>query len=299
MNESFKSPAKHHTLKNVDTLLGLDEVGESLEDIPLIQLLPFENHPFLVLDDEKMEETRESIAKFGVLVPIIVRPKGRRHYEIVSGHRRVHACQLLGLDNIPAVIRDLDDETATIVMVDSNIQRDSLRYSEKAFAYRMKLEALKQQGQRNDLTSRPVGEKWDSSAQLAQESGDSSRQIQRFIRLTYLISGFLHQVDLKQLPFQTGVELSYLTEIEQEIVFVVMAGTHVRPSLDQAVLLRGHSKAGTLTEDVVRDLLVKKPVVKGLTIKKDVSRYFPKGTNAKDMEDKIIELLEQWSGNQL
>lgn len=203
---------------------------------------------------------------------------------------------MLPFDNHPFLV--LDDEAATIVMVDSNIQRESLRYSEKAFAYRMKLEAMKRQGQRGDLTSRPVGEKWDSTEQLAQESGDSGRQIQRYIRLTYLISGFLHQVDLKQLPFQTGVELSYLTEIEQEIVFVVMAGIHVRPTLEQAVQLRGYSKAGTFSEDLVRSLLVKPPVTKGLTIKKDVSKYFPKGTNSKEMEEKIIELLEQWSGYQ-
>lgn len=314
------NPALQHKLKSLDSLLGLDEKGETVEEIPLSQLETFANHPFQVLEDEKMSETVESIRQHGVLVPITVRAKGRRTYEIISGHRRVHACGILNLETIPAVIRELSDEDAIVIMVDSNIQRESLLFSEKAFAYKMKYQALKQQGKRTDLSQGEDLQTEDTSGQVDQKSedvtsgqvdqklslhrlsesvGESMKQIQRLMRLTELHPELLALVDQKILPFMVGVECSYLSQEEQEILLEVIKETSKKPSLVQMQGLRALSQAGCLTKEPILSLFVKdmtKP--KPLTIKADLSEYFPEGTSQKDMEQVIVELLTQWKGQQ-
>lgn len=298
------NPALQHKLKSLDSLLGLDEKGETVEEIPLSQLETFANHPFQVLEDATMGETVESIRQHGVLVPITVRAKGRRSYEIISGHRRVHACGILNMETIPAVIRELSDEDAIVIMVDSNIQRESLLFSEKAFAYKMKYQALKQQGKRTDLsqgddlqtdaTSGQVDQKL-SLHRLSESVGESMKQIQRFIRLTELHPELLALVDQKILPFMVGVECSYLTPEEQALLLEVIKETSQKPSLVQMQGLRALSKAGCLTKEPILSLFLKDTTKsKPLTIKADVSQFFPEGTSQKDMEQVIVELLTQW-----
>ncbi len=286
-------------MKSPTALLGHDD-GEQVEALGLRELIPFQNHPFQVNEDSQLSELKESIARQGVATPIIVRPKGRGTFEIISGHRRVKACQLLGLETIPAFIRDLDDDAAILFMVDTNIQRESLLYSEKAFAYKMKMDALKRQGKRNDLSSSPVGAKSGrTDEQLAQENGESKNQIHRYIRLTELSPDLLALVDRKKLPFQTGVELSYLNQEEQVWVWDAMQELHANPSLEQAGKLKRFSRNGALSASVVLSTLdVKKSKAVKLSLKADMREFFPRDTSAKEMEAVILGLLQEWKDQQ-
>lgn len=285
----------HKKMKSPTGLLGHDD-GEQVEELALRELFPFENHPFQVNEDSQLAELKESISRQGVATPIIVRPKGRGTFEIISGHRRVKACQLLGLETIPAFIRDLDDDAAILFMVDTNIQRESLLFSEKAFAYKMKMDALKRQGKRNDLTSSPVGTKLNrTDEQLAQENGESKNQVHRYIRLTELTPDLLGLVDRKKMPFQTAVELSYLNQDEQVWVWDVMQEQRTSPTLDQAGKLKRFSRNGALTSQVVLSTLeVTKSKAVKLSLKADMREFFPKDTSAKEMEAVILGLLQEW-----
>lgn len=285
-------------MKSPSFLLG-DDNGEQIESVSLSELIPFDNHPFQVLEDESMTELVDSIRVNGVAVPIIVRPKGRGTFEIIAGHRRSKACELLGMSSIPAFIRDLNDEQATLQMVDTNIQREQLLPSEKAFAYKMKLEALSRQGQRSDLTCDPVEHKLKSRDLLGVQSNDSGAQIQRFIRLTYLIPELLQRTDEKKLPFRVAVELSYLSTEEQGLLWDVMDGCNLTPSLEEATQLKKYSKEGQLTTTVIETMFQQpdnKPVK--LSLKADMSSFFPKDTSKKEMESVIIELLSKWKESQ-
>lgn len=312
----LKSSAKHIKMKGFDDLLGLDSEEERLDSIPLNQLTEFQGHPFQVTDDEKMLELVDSIQERGVLMPIIVRSIARNKYEIISGHRRVYACRKLEISVIPAVIRDLDDETSTIIMVDSNIQRETLLLSEKAFAYRMKLEAIKRKAGRpkapdkplalgsrlglepSQENSRQVGENLSIDI-ISQGSPDSARNIQRIIRLTELIPDLLNAVDVKKLPFNNAVELSYLQKDEQQLVLEVMLSLPATPTLEQASKLRQYSALHELNEEkILATLVAKKPKTKNFVIKSNVAGYFPKGTSKKEMEETILSLLGQWQEQQ-
>ncbi len=302
----MKSSAKKIQMTSFDDLFNIDTNDDSTEkvlNIKLENLIPFKNHPFKVLDDEKMEDTKESISNYGVLVPIIVRPSENNNYEIVSGHRRKHACGLLGITEIPAIVRNLDDEESTIIMVDSNIQRENLLFSEKAFAYKMKLDAIKKQGKRTDLTSDQVGPKLKkgelSTEYVAHEMGDSPTQVKRYIRLTELEPNILNMLDEKKIPFNTGVEISYLKMEEQLILLAKIDELQVIPSMAQATKLKKYSSEGTLTNTVVEVILQEnnvKPVQ--VTLKANrLKKYFPNGTSPQEIEDRIIKLLDEWSQN--
>ncbi len=273
---------------------------EKVQHIPLSELHPFKNHPFKVVDDEAMMRTVESVARFGVLAPAIVRPREEGGYEVIAGHRRKHASELAGLETMPVIIREMDDDEATILMVDSNLQRETILPSERAFAYRMKLEAMKHQGQRTDLTSGQVGPKLESrrSNELVAEGvGESVKQVQRYIRLTYLIPEILEMVDQKQIAFNPAVELSYLTESEQKDFLEAMDYAQSTPSLSQAQRLKQLSKDGHCSLDAMCAVLSeeKKSELNKVTFKHDVlKKYFPKSYTPKQMEDTIIRLLEQW-----
>lgn len=297
------SSASKIKLSPVAELLGYDEdIIESGEfekviHVPLENLHSFQNHPFKVLNDEKMEETKESISQRGVLVPIIARPKGDGQYEIISGHRRKYACDLLGKETIPTLVRDLDDEESTIIMVDSNIQRENLLFSEKAFAFKMKLEAIKKQGKRTDLTCDQVGHKLNKSVEVvAEESGESQSQIKRYIRLTELTNALLDMVDDKRIAFNTGVEISYLAEDEQEMLLSKIIELDVIPSLSQATKLKKYSLEKSLTIAVIEIILLEnktKPVQ--ITLKaKELNKYFPEGFSSEKIEETIFFLLEEW-----
>ena len=276
-----------------------DRHGEKhvqIQTLPLTDLVPFLNHPFRVVDDDRMMETVESVREYGVLSPIIVRPLDDGTYEIVSGHRRKRACELAGITEIPAIIRDLDDDEATIIMVDSNLQRENILPSERAKAYQMKMEALSHQGERRDLTSRQVGEKL-SVTQVAEEAGTSERQVQRFIRLNDLTQPLMDKVDQGELAFTPAVELSFLQPQEQEWVFTALEETQQTPSLSQAQRIKQESKAGTLTEEGVKKIISeeKKPLYNSVTLSHDtLKKYFPRSYTAKQMEAVIIRLLEGW-----
>ncbi|MFI3254710.1 MAG: ParB/RepB/Spo0J family partition protein [Eubacteriales bacterium] len=268
---------------------------EEVVDVEIRQLVPFENHPFKVLEDDSMEELMESIQQHGVSVPIIVRPKGRGIYEIVAGHRRSKACELVGIEKVPAFIRELDDEEAVFQMVNTNIQREQLLPSEKAFAYKMKLEAMKSQGERKDLTCDQVGHKLKTRELLAQDSKDSGVQIQRYIRLTELTQDFLDLTDSRKLPFNVAVELSYLSHSQQEEVGNNMDKLNLTPSSEQATKLKKYSKEGTLTEALIESILTEskdKPVK--VSFKVETSKYFPKDTPKAEIEATITQLLEEW-----
>ena len=273
---------------------------ERIQSISILDLVPFENHPFKVVDDEAMLRTTESIAQYGVLTPIIARPLEDGGYEIISGHRRVHAAEAAGLDEVPVIVRDMTDDEATVLMVDSNLQRESILPSERAFAYKMKLEAMKHQGERGDLTSGQVGQKLTGAVSrdlLAEQAGESSRQVQRFIRLTNLIPDLLELVDQKQISFNPAVELSYLKPEEQEIFMEAMDMAQTAPSLSQAQRMKKLSQEGTCTLVAMCEIMneVKKGELDHVTIRNDVLRkYFPKSYTPKQMEDTIIRLLEQW-----
>ena len=270
---------------------------EQIQQIPIADLHPFKNHPFKVLDDEAMQRTVESVAQFGVLAPLIVRPREEGGYEIISGHRRQHAAELAGLTTLPVIVRDMDDNQAIINMVDSNLQRESILPSERAFAYKMKLEAIKNQGARSDLTSSQIGTKLRADERVAQDAGESRNQIQRFIRLTNLIPELLDLVDQKKISFNPAVELSYLADSEQRDFLEAMQDTQNAPSLSQAQRIKKLSQEGKCSYDAIFDIMgeEKKAEQDRVTIKNDVLRkYFPKSYTPKQMEDTIIKLLEQW-----
>ena len=275
-----------------------DAQREKVMDIPLSDLHAFKGHPFKVLDDEKMVETVESIKQYGVLVPAIARPDPDGGYEIVSGHRRHRASQLAGLETLPVIVRDLDDDEATIIMVDSNLQRETILPSERAFAYKMKLEAMKHQGQRGDVTSSQVGTKLRADELLAQQAGSSRNQVQRYIRLTELIPQLLDMVDEKKIAFNPAYELSFLKTEEQEQLLDAMTSEQATPSLSQAQRMKKFSQTGHLTIDVMRAIMgeEKKGDMEKLTFGAETLRkYFPKNYTPAKMQETIINLLEQWN----
>lgn len=277
-----------------------DQGGEQVVELPLAELHPFKNHPFKVKDDDAMMETADSIRQYGVLVPAIARPRPEGGYELIAGHRRHRACELAEKETMPVIVRDLDDDAATIIMVDSNLQRESLLPSERAFAYKMKLEAIKHQGSRNDLTCDQVGHKSDGkkSIQLiAEQAGQSKTQVQKYIRLTELIPPLLDMVDERKIAFNPAYELSFLTKEEQAQLVETMDYEQATPSLSQAQRMKKLSQAGKLTEDAMLAIMSeeKKGDLDKVTFTSDTLRkYFPKSYTPKRMEETIIKLLEQW-----
>jgi len=270
---------------------------EKRTEMPLSDLHPFEGHPFKVLDDELMEQTVESIKQIGVVSPLIVRPDPEGGFEILSGHRRLHAAQLAGLETVPVIVKEMDDDAAIIFMVDSNLQRENILPSERAFSYKMKLEAMKHQGQRGDLTSDQVGQKSWAVNQLADDANKSKTQVQRFIRLTNLIPEILDMVDEKKIAFNPAVELSYLKPSEQKEFLEAMDYAQASPSLSQAQRLKKLSQEGDCTLDAMCEVMneIKKDELDHVTIKNEVLRkYFPKSYTPKQMQDTIIRLLEKW-----
>ena len=273
---------------------------EQRTEMPLSDLHPFEGHPFKVLDDELMEQTVESIKQIGVVSPLIVRPDPEGGFEILSGHRRLHAAQLAGLETVPVIIKEMDDDAAIIFMVDSNLQRENILPSERAFSYKMKLEAMNHQGQRSDLTCSQLGNKLDgkkSSEVMADELGTSKNQIFRYIRLTNLIPEILDMVDEKKIAFNPAVELSYLKPSEQKEFLEAMDYAQASPSLSQAQRLKKLSQEGGCTLDAMCEVMneIKKDELDHVTIKNEVLRkYFPKSYTPKQMQDTIIRLLEKW-----
>ena len=301
----MRSSAAKIKLTSVDDLFSSEESRadasrERVVELPLAEMHPFKNHPFKVLDDEKMLDTAESIREHGVLVPAIVRPREEGGYEIVAGHRRHHASQIAGLDTMPAIVRDLDDDAATIIMVDSNLQRESILPSERAWAYRMKLEAVKRQGARTDLTSGQLGPKSEtqrSNALVAEQAGESVKQLQRFIRLTELIPPLLDMVDERKIAFNPAVELSYLKPEEQVELLDAMDSEQATPSLSQAQRLKKFSQEGHLSIDVMRAIMSeeKKSELDRVTLTSEkLHRYFPKSYTPQQMEQVILKLLEGW-----
>ena len=290
------------SLSSYDEIFSTEETRsqenlEKIQNLPLAELHPFQNHPFKVVDDEAMQRTVESVARYGVLAPAIARPRPEGGYEIISGHRRLHAAELAGLKTIPVIVRNMDDDAAVIAMVDANLQRETILPSERAFAYKMKLEAMKHQGQRTDLTSGQVGPKLRSDEQLALDSGESRKQVQRFIRLTELIPELLDMVDQKQLSFNPAVELSYLSQPEQHDLLDAMDYAQSTPSLSQAQRLKKLSQEGTLNRDTMRTIMseIKKPELGNVTLKDATLRkYFPRSYTPRQMQETIIKLLEQW-----
>ena len=271
---------------------------EKVQEIPLEELHPFAHHPFKVLDDDRMKDTADSIREYGVLVPAIARPRPDGGYEIIAGHRRKRGCELAGLKTMPVIVRELDDDASIIIMVDSNIQRENILPSERAFAYQMKLEALKHQGLRSDLTSGQVGQKLRLSVgAVAENTGESIKQVQRFIRLTNLIPALLDMVDNKKIAFNPAVELSYLTQEEQGKLVDTMESEQATPSLSQAQRLKKFSQEGKLTEESMLAIISeeKKPEIGKVTLGTDTLRkYFPTNWTPKQMEDQILKLLNNW-----
>ena len=303
----MKGSAGKIQLASLDDFFGVSQgqnAGEPFQEIPLSDLHPFKGHPFHVTDDEKMEELAESVAQHGVLVPGIVRPKPEGGYELVSGHRRKRACELAGLATMPVIVRDLDDDEATLIMVDSNLQREQILPSEKAFAYRMKLGAMKRKaGRPSKDNSCPMGANLlgvRSDELLAGNSPDSARQIQRYIRLTYLLPPLLQIVDENKLVLRPAVEISYLTPEEQGLLLDIMGREAVVPTLEQAQRLKKYSQDGKLTDTVMDAVLSdKKPVAMQVTLKKDrLKRYFPQDYSQKQIEDVIFSLLDAWKSQQ-
>ena len=294
-------------LKGLDDLFSTEEnrqeeQREQVQQIPIDALHPFTNHPFKVLDDEAMIRTVESIAQYGVLAPLIARPRPDGDgYEIISGHRRQHAAQLAGLDTLPVIVRNMDDDAAVLLMVDSNLQREHILPSERAFAYKMKLEALKNQGARSDLTSAQIGPKLTAAEKVAEEANDTKSQVKRFIRLTCLIPELLDMVDEKKIAFNPAVELSYLDEAQQRDFLEAMNDTQNAPSLSQAQRLKKLAQEGHFSYDVAFAVMgeEKKDELDKVIIKNDTLRkYFPRSYTPKQMEDTIIKLLEQWQRKQ-
>lgn len=298
----MKSSARNIELKSVDDLFATEESRadaqrEKVQEIPLGELHPFRNHPFKVKDDAAMQDTVDSVREYGVLVPAIARPDPNGGYELIAGHRRHYASELAGKETMPVIVRDLDDDAATIIMVDSNLQREELLPSERAFAYKMKLEALKHQGARTDLTSSQVGTRLRADELIAQQSGESRNQIQRFIRLTELIPTLLDMVDERKIALNPAVELFYLKKEEQTLLLEAMDSEQATPSLSQAQRLKKFSQQKMLSLDVMRAVMSeeKKTDLDRVTLKNEtLRRYFPKSYTPKQMEDTIIKLLEGW-----
>ena len=297
------------SLKGADDIFSTEESRqeqqrEQVQQIPIGELFPFKNHPFKVLDDESMQRTVESVEQYGVLSPLIARPRPEGGYEIISGHRRQHAAQLAGLDALPVIVRQMDDDAAVLLMVDSNLQRENILPSERAFAYKMKLEALKNQGARSDLTCGQFGHKLIGAKArdiVADESGDNARNVQRFIRLTSLIPELLDMVDEKKIAFNPAVELSYLDESQQRDFLEAMNDTQNAPSLSQAQRLKKLAQEGHFSYDVAVAVMgeEKKDELDKVVIKNDTLRkYFPRSYTPKQMEDTIIKLLDQWQRKQ-
>ena len=289
------------SLSSYDDIFETDESRadsqlEKVQKIPISELVHFKNHPFKVVDDEAMLRMTESIAQFGVLTPLIARPLEDGGYEIISGHRRAHAAEATGLTEVPVIVRDMDDDAATVLMVDSNLQRESILPSERAFAYKMKLEAMKHQGERTDLTSDQVGPKL-TNQEIGKATNDSMTQVKRYIRLTNLIPELLDMVDQKQISFNPAVELSYLTPEEQRHVIEAMDFAQAAPSLSQAQRLKKLSQEGGCTLEAMQDIMgeVKKGDLERVAFKSEqLRKYFPKSYSPKQMQDTIIKLLEQW-----
>ena len=278
-----------------------EEKHEQIRQIPINELFSFKEHPFKVLDDDAMQRTVESVAQYGVLAPLIARPRAEGGYEIISGHRRQHAAELAGLETLPVIVREMSDDAAVILMVDSNLQREHILPSERAFAYKMKLEALKNQGARSDLTSDQVGQKLWSVEQVASDAGESKTQIQRFIRLTNLVPELLDLVDEKKISFNPAVELSYLDEKQQRDFLEAMNDTQNAPSLSQAIRLKKLAQEGKFTYEAAFAVMgeAKKDELDKVVIKNDtLKKYFPRSYTPKQMEDTIIKLLEQWQRKQ-
>ena len=274
-----------------------EAVTETVQRMPLSQLHPFEGHPFKVLDDDAMTETVESIRQMGVANPLIVRPDPDGGYEIISGHRRHHAAELAGLDTLPVIVRELDDDAAVIMMVDSNLQRETILPSEKALAYKMKLEAIKHQGQRTDLTSDQVGPKLTAAEKVAEDAGDSQSQVKRYIRLTNLIPELMDMVDEKKIAFNPAVELSYLKPEEQRNFLEAMDYAQAAPSVSQAQRMKKKSQEDGCTLDDMCSIMdeVKKDDMGQIAFKtSDLQKFFPKSYTPKQMSDTILRLLEQW-----
>ena len=290
------------SLKGADDIFSTEESRqeqqrEQVQQIPIAELHPFTNHPFKVLDDESMQRTVESVEQYGVLSPLIARLRPEGGYEIISGHRRQHAAQLAALDTLPVIVRNMDDNAAVLLMVDSNLQRENILPSERAFAYKMKLEALKKQGARSDLTSSQIGTKLRADEKVALDSGESRSQIQRFIRLTNLIPELLDMVDEKKIAFNPAVELSYLDEAQQRDFLEAMNDTQNAPSLSQAQRIKKLALDGHFSYDVAFAVMgeAKKDELDKVVIKNETLRkYFPRSYTPKQMEDTIIKLLEQW-----
>ena len=297
------------SLKGADDIFSTEESRqeqqrEQVQQIPIGELFPFKDHPFKVLDDESMQRTVESVEQYGVLSPLIARPRPEGGYEIISGHRRQHAAQLAGLNTLPVIVRNMDDDAAVLLMVDSNLQRENILPSERAFAYKMKLEALKNQGARSDLTCGQFGHKLNGAKArdiVADESGDNARNVQRFIRLTSLIPELLDMVDEKKIAFNPAVELSYLDESQQRDFLEAMNDTQNAPSLSQAQRLKKLAQEGHFSYDVAFAVMgeEKKDELDKVVIKNDtLKKYFPRSYTPKQMEDTIIKLLEQWQRKQ-
>ena len=293
-------------LKGLDEMFSTEESRqeqkrEQVQQIPIEELFPFKEHPFKVLDDEAMQRTVESVAQYGVLAPLIARPRPEGGYEIISGHRRQHAAELAGLDTLPVIVREMTDDAAVILMVDSNLQREHILPSERAFAYKMKLEAIKNQGARSDSTSSQIGTKLRADEKVAQDSGESRNQIQRFIRLTNLIPEVLDMVDEKKISFNPAVELSYLDEAQQRDFLQAMDETQNAPSLSQAQRMKKLAQEGKLTYEAAFAIMgeAKKDELDKVVIKNDtLKKYFPRSYTPRQMEDVIIKLLEQWQRRQ-
>ena len=295
------------SLKGADDIFSTEESRqeqqrEQVQQIPIGELFPFKNHPFKVLDNESMQRTVESVEQYGVLSPLIVRPRPEGGYEIISGHRRQHAAQLAGLETLPVIVRNMDDDAAVLLMVDSNLQRENILPSERAFAYKMKLEAIKNQGARSDLTSGQIVQKSKLSIErVAEDAGEGYKTVQRFIRLTNLIPELLDMVDEKKIAFNPAVELSYLDESQQRDFLEAMNDTQNAPSLSQAQRLKKLAQEGHFSYDVAFAVMgeEKKDELDKVVIKNDTLRkYFPRSYTPKQMEDTIIKLLEQWQRKQ-
>ena len=278
-----------------------EEQREQVQQIPIGELFPFKNHPFKVLDDDSMSDTVESVKQYGVLSPLIARPRPKGGYEIISGHRRQHAAELAGLETLPVIVRQMDDDAAIILMVDSNLQREHILPSERAFAYKMKLDAMKNQGTRSDLTSTQVVSKLRSNEKLGAENNQSRETVRRFIRLTNLIPELLDMVDNKTVSFNPAVELSYLSPEQQQEVIRAMDDTQNFPSVSQAKRIKKLAQDGTFTTETIVAIMgeEKKSELDTVTIKNDTLRkYFPRSYTPKQMEEKIIQLLDAWQKKQ-
>lgn len=276
------------------------ETGEQVVMIPVNQIHEFKNHPFKVLDDEDMRKTVDSIREYGVLVPVIIRPDGNGEYEMISGHRRRYASIMAGKKEVPAIIREMDDDTATILMVDSNLQREHILPSERAKAYKMKMEALKHQGKRTDLTSCQVGTRLRADEELAKQTGESARTVQRFVRLNNLIPELLDLVDEKKIAFNPAVEISYMKPEEQKEFYEAMEIAQTTPSLSQAQRLKKSSQEGNCTAELIEKIMdeeKKNPLNRVVFDSSILQKYFPQKTTAREMEMQILQLLEQWAGS--